>query len=107
MKAGHLGDALHELLDGRIHWAARAEAEAHVAGCPDCARGLSALQRVKQAVRQAPPPPAPPDLESRISAALDDETGIHADPRPSPGPAIALALLAVAALAAAAALWLR
>ena len=103
----HLGDVVHELLDGRIHWAARAEAEAHVAGCARCSRERAALQRVRDAVRQAPAPAPPADLAARLSAALDEETGVRAGAARPLGPTIVMAALVLAAVLAAAVLALR
>jgi anti-sigma factor RsiW len=97
----HLGDALHDLLDGRVHWAARAEAEAHVASCAECARELEALRRVKEAVRRAAVPAVPADLDARLTAALARETGVGPvrSTRRWLSPRAALALAAVLAVA--------
>lgn len=97
----HLGEAAQDLLDGRLDTAARAEAEAHLAGCAECAREVAALRSVKDAARLvAGSTQVPAPLTTAVSAALARE---GAAPRPAPRrwalPAAAAALLVLVALA--------
>ena len=47
-----------------------AEILAHVAGCAACTADLEALRRVRDALRDLPPVPMPPEVAERIEAAL-------------------------------------
>jgi anti-sigma factor RsiW len=104
-ESSHLGDAIHELLDGRLAPGGRAGAEAHLAECALCRRELEALRWVKGVA--APGTAArdvPPALASAISSALDreDRGGDAASARkgrPWLRPALALGLLALVGVA--------
>jgi anti-sigma factor RsiW len=70
----HVGDALHELLDGRLPPGTRWEVEAHVEECEGCRREGQALTWTKQllaGLREATP--APDAMEVELLAALDAE----------------------------------
>jgi anti-sigma factor RsiW len=70
----HLGDTLHDLLDGRLEADVRARAESHLAECASCQRELDALRWVKGvAAREAGRHEVPAQLASAISSALDRE----------------------------------
>jgi anti-sigma factor RsiW len=107
----HLGEAVQDLLDGRLSAAERAAAEAHLAGCAECARELDALRVAKDALARARTVERalPPALASAISAALDREAAAPTPPaarlRLSPRPAIALGLLVLVGFALATVLW--
>jgi anti-sigma factor RsiW len=103
----HLGETLQDLLDGRLDAAARAQAEAHLGGCPECRRELDALRVTKEVLgRHAAPVAVPPDLASAISRGLDGEHAARPARRwLSPRPAFALGLVLLVAFSAAAILW--
>lgn len=70
----HLGDAIQDLLDGRLLGLALAEAQAHLAACVQCRREFESLRQTKEAVaahatRQA----VPAELHAAITRALDQE----------------------------------
>jgi anti-sigma factor RsiW len=67
----HLGEAIQDLLDGRLGATARARAEAHLEKCAECRRELEALRWLKATVRDAARQPEPPDLAASIRQALD------------------------------------
>lgn len=70
----HPREMLHELVDGRLRGEERAGVERHLATCPACRRELEVLRATKQAAaRMFAPEAPPPDLDSRVRAALDDE----------------------------------
>lgn len=72
---GHPGDELQLLIDGRLDVERRAAVEAHAASCARCRRELTALRRLKAAVREGlPQHPVPPSLMARVSSALAAET---------------------------------
>jgi anti-sigma factor RsiW len=102
----HLGETLQDLLDGRLDSAARAQAEAHLAGCAACREELEELRSAKQALRRAAAVDLPPDLAAAVSRALDGQAAARPARRwLSPRPAFALGLLLLVALTAAALLW--
>jgi anti-sigma factor RsiW len=71
-EANHLGEAIQDLLDGRLAPEERARAEAHVAECAECRRELEALRWVKQmAAREAGRAAVPEHVRSAIAEALD------------------------------------
>jgi anti-sigma factor RsiW len=103
----HLGDAIQDLLDGRLEQPERARAEAHLESCAECRRELEALRSVKAAARQAAVRTVPETAASAITAALDREdrsthapAGALSPPRWRPLLAFAavLAVIAVALL---------
>lgn len=104
----HLGDALQDLLDGRLAPDERARAEAHLAGCAECHRELEALRWLKATVRDAAQP-APPELTASIRQALDREDRSPRSPRSRPArfpwSALLAAAVAAAMLAAALLVW--
>lgn len=61
----HLDDTLSAYLDDELAPAGRREAEAHLAGCPECREELEAVAAARQAIRILP---------------------VHAAPRPLYGP---------------------
>lgn len=63
--SGHLDDTLSAYLDDELAPAARREAEAHLAGCPECRDELDEIAAARQAIRILP---------------------VHAAPRPLHGP---------------------
>ncbi len=74
-RTDHPHDELQLLLDERLDAEARSRVEAHVSACPQCRRELAALQSTKRVVSGAlrPDAAAPPEVSSRVFAALDDE----------------------------------
>ncbi len=71
---GHLDLELQDLLDGRAERSARAAAEAHLRECADCRRRLAALAAARSALRTAGGRgEPPPELATRLAAALDRE----------------------------------
>ncbi len=73
-RAGHLGEAIQDLLDGRLDEAERAQAQAHLQACPRCRRELESLRRVKEAVAtHAARQPVPARLSEAIAQTLDRE----------------------------------
>ena len=73
-ESAHLGDAIHDLIDGRLDADTRARAEAHVAECAPCRRELEMLSWAKGvARREAAGRDVPPGLAAAISTALDRE----------------------------------
>lgn len=66
---------LHELLDGRLDAARRAEIESHVAGCASCRRSLDALRDARTALARMGPIDVPPELPQRVQGVLDREAG--------------------------------
>ena len=63
---GHLGDALSGLLDGELGAAQQDAAQAHLAGCPACARELSAVRQARTWVRALPPVDPPSGFYERV-----------------------------------------
>src|SRR5467141_2794019 len=62
--------------DGELDASAAAEIERHVEACSECAELLRSLEAVRNAMRQgAPYHRASPQLRSRVTKALDRETG--------------------------------
>jgi anti-sigma factor RsiW len=109
----HVDEALQELLDGRLAPAERAAVEAHLAGCPRCARLRLGLERTRAALRSGlagEDEPSEP-LRGRILAALDAEDRAQAEGSAAPPPVAGgpfrplWPLAAAAALAVAALLW--
>jgi anti-sigma factor RsiW len=106
-ESAHLGDAIHELLDGRLAPEARARAEAHLAECARCRQELEAVRWVKGvAARGAAKRDVPPSLASAISSALDGEDRGEDAPSARKAvawravrPALALGLLVLVAVA--------
>ena len=70
----HPREMLHELVDGRLAGEERAGVERHLASCPACRQELEVLRATKQAAgRTFAAAAPPPDLDSRVRAALDAE----------------------------------
>jgi hypothetical protein len=71
--SAHVLELLSVYLDGELSAAARSEVEAHLRGCPGCARHLEELAAVDAAARELPVP-APPGyfdaLPARVRARL-------------------------------------
>ncbi len=73
-RAGHLGEAIQDLLDGRLGEVERAQAQAHLQACPRCRRELESLRQVKEAVAaHAARQPVPARLSEAIARTLDRE----------------------------------
>ena len=61
--------------DGELDALAAAELERHLAGCAECRAGLEELRELRAALRRELKfRPTPPELKTRISAALDRES---------------------------------
>jgi len=61
--------------DGELDALAAAELEQHLAGCAECRAGLEELRDLRAALRRELKfRPTPPELKTRISAALDRES---------------------------------
>jgi anti-sigma factor RsiW len=70
----HPGDALQELMDGRLEGEERTRVEQHLETCERCRRELELLSwttRMARSARDVEPVPA--ELESKLSLALDRE----------------------------------
>lgn len=69
---GQVLEGLSDYLDGALSPEQVAAVEAHLAGCPLCARFGVDVQRTLAAVREmAPPEDLPPGVEARLQARLD------------------------------------
>ena len=91
----HPLDELHDLLSGRISEAERLRIEQHIAECADCRAELDRLSFTRDLVRRfADAADVPPELDSKVAAALDGEVAYPRRTR----------RFAIAAFAAAAAL---
>jgi anti-sigma factor RsiW len=67
----HLGEDLTALLDGALDGPRRAEAEAHLAGCPACRAERDRLAGALARLAALPPPAEPsPWFETRLEARL-------------------------------------
>lgn len=82
MTAGHPGaELLAEYDEGLLGAPAASEIEAHLAGCPACARTLGRLGVVNEALRAAPSSvPVPPDVAARLDTAIAAEHASRATP---------------------------
>lgn len=70
----HVREELTALLDGALDPARRAEVEAHLRDCPDCAVRRDRLAAALSALRALPAPPAPsPTFQARFYARLARE----------------------------------
>src|SRR5712692_947032 len=70
----HVGDALQELLDGRLPSGTRREVEAHLEECERCRREWQALIWTKQLLaEQREATLVPEAMEAKLLAALDAE----------------------------------
>jgi len=70
----HLGEDLTALLDGALDGARRAEAEAHLAGCPACRAERDRLAGALARLAALPPPAEPsPWFETRLEARLAEQ----------------------------------
>lgn len=67
----HLGEALAALAAGELEPSHRAQLEAHVASCADCARALAEARRVFAAL-EAPPLEPSPSFDRALYARLDE-----------------------------------
>jgi len=82
-ESAHLGEAIQDLLDGRLDADTRARLEAHLAECSECRRELEALRWTKGVVaREKAVQEVPPGLAAAISRTLDleDRPGSAASP---------------------------
>jgi anti-sigma factor RsiW len=71
----HLGDAIQDLLDGRLDAEHEAAARAHLAACDVCRQEWQHLSELKTRLRaMADTPAVPIDLEATIRTALDRES---------------------------------
>jgi anti-sigma factor (TIGR02949 family) len=98
-------EELNAFLDGELPIAQAADLAAHLASCPDCARTLAELARLRAALARVLPMEEPPaELKARIEAALDAEARRRQDHNVLPfrlrGKAIAVFGAAAAAVAA-------
>lgn len=66
---------LSDYLDGELGPVAREELEAHLAGCPECARTLAELRAVAEEAGQLPDLPPERDLWPEIEARLTPRSG--------------------------------
>lgn len=67
----HLNEeTLNEYLDDELETAQRAEAEAHLAACPQCAARLAELQMLFATLEALPAEPLARDLSATVEAAL-------------------------------------
>jgi hypothetical protein len=102
----HPDDLLADYVDGTLDPRARAEVDAHLAGCERCRADLRWATRARSELRGAPEAETPPDLRERILARTASESipaptplgQAHAGRRPAPaawlaGIAAAAALL--------------
>lgn len=85
-------ERLNLYLDNELDDAARAVAEAHLAGCATCQAELRALETFFAALATLPPEPMPVDLTEAILARLP------APSRPWPAPLVAALLVGQVAL---------
>jgi anti-sigma factor RsiW len=70
----HVREELTALLDGALDPARRADVEAHLRDCPDCAVRRDRLAAALSALRALPAPPAPsPTFQARFFARLARE----------------------------------
>ncbi|MGH8441563.1 MAG: zf-HC2 domain-containing protein [Nevskiaceae bacterium] len=91
---GHLGEAIEDLLQGRLGAAERAQAEAHLQACPRCRREFESLRQVKQAVAaHAARQTVPVGLGDAIARALDRERERADTPRGAARPNFRWALI--------------
>jgi hypothetical protein len=79
MSEGHWTDRLSEYLDGELGPEARAAAERHLAGCPDCAGVLEELRAVVAEARTLPDAAPARDLWPGIQARLAPRAEAGAD----------------------------
>lgn len=71
MNGRHVEDRLSTYLDGELEGAGRAEVEAHLAVCPDCAFLLEAMRDARGALAALPEIDPSPALLSRLYAIPD------------------------------------
>jgi len=100
LDTGHLGDGLSAYLDDELAPAARHEAEAHLAACPDCRAELDEVAAARRAIRIMPVHATPRPLVGAAGGALLPATLTTGKLRPAPSRR--RAVWAVAAVAAAA-----
>lgn len=79
----HPGDALQELLDGRLEGELREAVERHLLDCERCRRELEQMRWTRRLARASAAEPAPEGLNERLSAALDEEDARQAGPDPA------------------------
>ena len=72
----HLGDKLDAYLDGSLDEASRREVEAHVKGCPGCARELQSTRALAARIDEAKPAEAP---KSSFKSYWDRLLGRHGE----------------------------
>jgi len=66
---------LSDYLDERIDAELRAKLERHITECPNCWVIADTTRRTIQIYKGMDPYPIPPDVESRLMAALDKKMG--------------------------------
>ena len=64
---------LPALIDGELGAAREAEVRRHGSSCARCGARLDGLQRLGEALRAAPSPDLPWDLEARLRARIEEE----------------------------------
>lgn len=113
-ESAHLGERIQDLLDGRLGAVERAQAETHLAACPQCRRELEAMRWVKAASRKLPQEAVPTELSAALSTALDREdrdgtalAGRSVPTWPKLGAALAFSLVLLIAVAVLLARWRR
>lgn len=79
----HPGDALQELLDGRLAGEQREAVERHLHDCARCQRERDQLLWTRRVARAVVAEPAPEGLQERLSAALDAEDAGETAPGPA------------------------
>ncbi len=70
MNCREAGRRLSALADGELPAERIPALEAHLAGCPRCARTARLLEEVRTFFRNLPRPAAPPDLADRVAARI-------------------------------------
>lgn len=68
----HPGDALSDLLDGRLPAREAAEVRAHLVTCADCAAELDAVRDARTSVRSLPAVEPPPGFLHQLFVELDE-----------------------------------
>src|SRR5262245_47206644 len=77
---GEWTDKLSDYLDDELSAGARAEVEAHLAGCGECTRVLADLKRVVARARALDPRPPQNDLWAAVVAQIEYQTGRNVVP---------------------------
>src|SRR6516164_9044201 len=87
MQCDEVGPRLDAYIDGELAEAERVQLRDHLLDCPDCGPEVTALERLRDGIRQAAPIyRAPEALRSRIRFALRQEAAASARAaRPAPG----------------------